>query len=152
MRYWVVGVIVLFLDQLAKYLVTRDYTLYQSVEVIPGVLWFTRVHNYGAAFGILSGQMTLLVVLSVIVIVLIVVFYRRLLAFGPLVPWGMTLALSGALGNLIDRVFRGYVVDFIDVKVWPVFNIADVAVTLGVILVGWQLFVLSPYRGEDYRG
>jgi len=152
MRYWVVGIFVLCFDQLTKYWVTKGYSPRESVEIIPGMLWLTRVHNYGAAFGLFSGRVLLLILASLVVVAATLVHRRKILELGPLAQWGLTLALSGALGNLVDRVFRGYVVDFIDVRFWPVFNVADAAVAVGVFLVGWQCFMVRPHRGEGCLG
>ncbi|HUM33651.1 MAG: signal peptidase II [Candidatus Saccharicenans sp.] len=138
----------LALDQLSKYLVARYLSLYQVVTVIPGFFNLTRVHNRGAIFGFLSNSQFPLA--------------RILLNFGALVALGivgyyffktpaemilsrlsLSLIVSGAIGNIIDRLFRGYVIDFLDFYAghfhWPFFNVADSCITVGVILLLFDL-------------
>ena len=97
----------------------------------------TLVHNRGAAFGILKGQLYLFIFTTIIAIILI---YRSLKNTScNLYRVSLWLILAGAAGNLIDRVRFGYVVDFLDFRIWPVFNIADSAITIGAILLGWSI-------------
>ncbi|MFA5145521.1 MAG: signal peptidase II [Candidatus Omnitrophota bacterium] len=132
--------IVLSLDQLTKFLVTRSLEYNKSIPVIKGVFHLTLIHNQGAAFGILKNQVPLFIFTSVFAIILI--FFnlknnnsarRRSYSIS------LGLILAGALGNLIDRLFLGYVIDFLDFRVWPVFNVADSAITAGAILLGWSI-------------
>jgi signal peptidase II len=129
--------VIFFLDQLAKFFVLRGLSLHQSVNVIPGVLYLTLVHNRGAAFGILQGAVSLCIVVSAAAIFFI---YLRLKkgaqGISGLYRFSLSLVFAGALGNLVDRIRYGYVVDFIDLRVWPVFNVADCAITVGAILLG----------------
>jgi signal peptidase II len=129
---------ILSLDQLTKYFVSKNLILGQPKPIISGILNFTLVHNRGAAFGILKNQTYLFIFATIFAIVLIYLNlknnkHRQIHAFS------LALILSGALGNLIDRVFFGFVIDFLDFRVWPVFNIADSAITIGAILLGWSI-------------
>lgn len=132
--------IVLFLDQLTKSLVTKNLALNQSIPIINGILHITLIHNRGAAFGILKNQATLFIFTSVFAIILIYfnlknTQHRRHSIYSV----SLSLILAGASGNLFDRLFLGYVVDFIDFRIWPVFNVADSAITVGAILLGWSI-------------
>ena len=137
-------VTILLLDRFSKILATRIISLHQSVPVIPNLLHFTLVHNRGAGFGILKNQLPFLIGTSIIAIFL--VFHNLKKTQGKLYAFSLACILSGALGNLIDRLFFGYVIDFIDFRVWPVFNVADSAITIGAVLLGWSLFAKKEKR------
>ena len=136
------SVAVIVLDQATKFLVTRFLDLYERVEVLP-VLDFTLLHNTGAAFSILAGasgwQRWFFIVLAVVVSLTLVIWLWRLPRGDRLIAIALALVLGGALGNLIDRVRHGYVVDFIHAHwgpaYFPAFNIADSAITVGAALL-----------------
>ena len=137
MRPWVIGALTLGADQFTKHLLTRRFAPGESLPVIPPLLSLSYVQNTGAAFGLFRGQQVLFIGISLLVIAWMV---RELLAkpspaMASAVMWGCALVLGGASGNLIDRLRFGYVVDFIDLHVWPVFNVGDSAITIGVTLL-----------------
>ncbi|MFL6137631.1 MAG: signal peptidase II [Frankiaceae bacterium] len=147
----VVAVVVLVADLISKIEIVRHLEPGAYVDVVDGVLRLTQARNPGAAFSIGTGQTALFALVAVAVIVAIVRTARRLSSTG----WAVTLGLllGGALGNLIDRVFRapapfrGYVVDWIKLPHWPIFNLADSA-----IVCGGALAVLLAARGIDVDG
>lgn len=122
------------LDQLIKYWVRQSLPLNDSIPVIEPFLYWSHVRNEGAAFGFFQGMNWILVVCAVVVVcgALAYIFAHR-----PQTPIVAALALiaGGATGNLIDRLLFGGVIDYIDFKVWPVFNIADIAIVTGSLLV-----------------
>jgi signal peptidase II len=128
------------LDRLTKILVSKYLSLHQSLPLVKGVFYLTLIHNRGAAFGILKNQLFLLVFSAVFTIILI---YTDLLDNRVKRPFlyrfALSLIFAGALGNLIDRLFLGYVIDFLDFRIWPVFNIADSSITVGAILLGYSI-------------
>lgn len=131
---------VFLLDQLTKIYIAKNFLLNQSVPLIKGILYFTLVHNRGAAFGILKNQLPVLIFAAAVAIILIYLNIRKnkkkeLSVYN----FALSLILAGALGNLVDRLTFGYVVDFIDFRIWPVFNIADSAITVGAILLGYLI-------------
>lgn len=139
---FVIVFLVLFLDQLAKLLASRYIFLNHTIPLINNIFHLTLIHNKGAAFGIFKNQTLLFIVISIITIILI---YRKLKTktgsrFG-ILGFSLTLILAGALGNLIDRIFLGYVVDFLDFRIWPVFNIADSAISIGTVLLGYSILI-----------
>ncbi len=146
---WLIGGITLGADQLTKLLTQASFTSGESLPLWVGWLHLTYVQNTGAAFGLFKGQQLLFIGLSVLVIAWVI---RELTSPGPLtrgMRWGSSLILGGATGNLIDRLRCGYVVDFIDVRfhgrtIWPVFNVADSAITIGVTLLMLQTLRASP--------
>jgi signal peptidase II len=134
---FIVASLVFLLDQYTKFLATQKLVLNQPLPAIKGVLYFTLVRNRGAAFGVLKNQIILFIFTSVFAIILICLNLKN--NKRPSYIIYLSLILGGALGNLIDRLFLGYVVDFLDFRIWPVFNIADSAITIGAILLGWSI-------------
>jgi signal peptidase II len=146
--YWLlISLVIVSLDQLTKWLVVEHLFLYQQFPIF-NWLNIVYVHNYGAAFSFLNiaggGQRWFFALLSLLVSCLLIIWllrgkHSRCLCFG------ISLIIGGALGNLWGRLVRGYVVDFIDVHWasyhWPAFNVADSAVTVGAIVLLWQLFI-----------
>ncbi len=139
--------IVLSLDQLTKFFITKNLLLNQSLPVIKGIFHITLVHNRGAAFGILKNQVPLFIFTSIFAIILVYYSLKKNIQQKTYTV-SLTLILGGALGNLIDRLFFGYVIDFLDFRIWPVFNIADSAVTIGAILLGWSVFKRTENRKQ----
>jgi signal peptidase II len=139
----IIVILVIFLDQCTKFLALKNLSLYQSIPVVKGIFHLTLIHNRGAAFGILKNQLSLFIATAILATALIYHAIRnnRDKNFS-LYIFSLTLILAGGIGNLIDRIFLGYVVDFLDFRVWPVFNIADSAITIGAILLGW--IILNP--------
>jgi signal peptidase II len=152
LRLAAVAVAIVAADQLTKWLVVRSVREGESISLIDGVLWLSHIRNPGAAFGTLRGWGTVLALAAVIGVV---VFASIIIRNPPtIIGVGAALVAGGATGNLIDRVFRawplkGTVVDFIDFRFWPAFNVADTAVTVGaILLVGAGLFERSE-TGKD---
>jgi signal peptidase II len=135
---FIIASITLALDQLTKYFINNRFSLNESLPLLKGVFHLTLVHNRGAAFGLLQNQVPLLIVTSLFAIYLI---YSSLKAKtqGKIHSLALGLILAGAVGNLIDRLFLGYVVDFLDFRIWPVFNLADSAITIGALLLGYSI-------------
>jgi len=135
--FWAIGLLVIILDQWTKHLVQTSLPVHSPVPVIPGFLWFTHTYNPGVAFGKFPQGGPLLVVAALGAAVGIIVYRARLLRMGirihPLLQLGLALPMGGALGNVIDRVRLGEVIDFIDLGWWPIFNVADSAITLGAL-------------------
>jgi signal peptidase II len=133
--FYVIAACVLFLDQASKLAVVAHMQVGDSFPALGSVLQITYRHNTGAAFSILPSATVGLAVLAAIVIVVLLVFGRQAAARSAPLLAGLSLQLGGAAGNFVDRVRLGYVVDFIDLRVWPVFNVADIGITCGAILV-----------------
>lgn len=143
---WLSG-LMLVLDQLSKIWIDTHMNLYQSIPVIPGFN-ITYVRNYGAAFSFLSDaggwQRWFFAILAASISIGIVIWMKKLKEDERLSAISLSLILGGAIGNLIDRVAYGYVIDFLDVYYkthhWPVFNIADSAITVGVAIMFYESF------------
>ncbi|MDO9573076.1 MAG: signal peptidase II [Candidatus Omnitrophota bacterium] len=130
---------VIFLDQLTKYLALKFLELNTPVSLIKNFLYLTLVHNRGAAFGLFKNQLLIFVLISIFAIVLIL-FYLKAKKNSLLSRLAFSMILGGAIGNLIDRLRFGYVIDFLDFRVWPVFNLADSAITIAALFLTWELF------------
>ena len=132
---------VIVADQVTKALIRHSLDVGESVPVVDGILWFTRVQNTGGAFGVMQGQRWIFVGLALAVLSAIWWVLRQGRADQPLVLLGLALIAGGTVGNVLDRVVAGSVTDFIDFGWFPVFNIADMALDIGVALVVvWLLF------------
>ena len=131
MFYGIVASVVL-LDQLTKFLALTFLASQDTFPVIPGALYFSLVHNTGIAFGLLREHESILLALITLSLLFLSFWGARLKNSIPAVRWGFALILGGAIGNWIDRLRFGAVIDFIDLRVWPVFNVADSAITIGV--------------------
>ncbi len=154
MKYFILAAIVVALDQITKLLTKNFMALSESRKIVGDFLRYTYIENPGMAFGIHIGNRTLFTVFSVLASLIIFVYLLRTRGDHKLVRWSLALILGGAIGNLIDRVVRGSVVDFIDVGIgdlrWPVFNIADMAVSIGmIVLIVVILFERSPAEKPD---
>jgi signal peptidase II len=143
--YYVIALIVIALDQATKYAVVKKMALGESIPLIPGVFHLTSHRNMGAAFGILQNQRWLFVVITLVVVAGIIVTLYRIGRKLPVTSLGLALVLGGAIGNFIDRVSTGQVVDFLDFTLinFPIFNVADSAITIGVVLLLWDVLTES---------
>jgi signal peptidase II len=141
------GIAVLIADQWSKWLVVRELGPDAGrgvVTIIPGYFRLFWVRNTGSAFGFFQGGSDILKFLALGGVLLLAVYFARAARSDWLIAVALGLQIGGAAGNLIDRFNRGYVVDWIDVSRWPTFNIADSAITVGVILLMYALLFRQP--------
>lgn len=140
----IVTILLIAIDQITKYIALINLKPISSTVFIKGFMDFTFVENRGAAFGILEGQRWFFVVITVTISVAIIYAFLKLPNKKEYMYLrvSLVLILSGAIGNVIDRFFRGYVVDFFEFTFinWPVFNVADIYVVVGTILFAFLLF------------
>ena len=136
---------IVVLDQVVKFLVTHEMFPGMSIPVIQDVFHITFVLNRGAAFGILANQRSFFIVMGIVIVILGELFSPYIRRQCRIFRCGTALLLGGALGNLIDRVRFGHVIDFFDFRIWPVFNIADIAIVVGVAAIIYAiLFKMHP--------
>ena len=134
-------------DRISKILIISRYTEGQTIPVIPGIFHLTRVNNTGAAFGIFKNSALFLEAVSWGAVTVLGIYLARRFRFGYRVAdLGWALIVGGAAGNLYDRMHYGYVIDFLDFRVWPVFNLADSFISIGVVLI--LAGFLRPKKGE----
>ena len=127
------ALIIVLIDQITKFLIKANFQLGQSLPLIKNIFHLTYIHNFGAGFGILQQKEWILVFISIIVIGAIFYYFDRIKDKEIFLQILVGFILGGTTGNLIDRVVYGFVVDFLDFRIWPVFNFADSFVTIGVI-------------------
>lgn len=139
MIYYVIALFVIAIDQISKWLIVKNMELGTSIPIIDNVLYITSYRNRGAAWGILENKMWFFYIITVVFVVFIVIYMQKYAKTDKLLGISLGLILGGAIGNFIDRVFRQEVVDFIHVYIfsynYPVFNIADSALCIGVVLI-----------------
>ena len=155
MSFYLIALAVVCLDQASKALILRSFRLGQSLPIVPGFLDLTFVLNPGAAFSLFATlpewvRNPFFILISVTAAILIVVYRSRYLRENSLASASLALILGGAIGNLIDRLRYGVVVDFLDAHIyqyhWPIFNVADSAISVGVALL--LLEMLLEWRRE----
>lgn len=142
---------VVVLDQITKEVMIREIgpnAQRAVIEIIPGVLDFRFVRNTGSAFGMFQGQSSILAVLAIGAISVLAFYFLREAREDGLVASAIGLQMGGAVGNVIDRFRHGYVVDFIDFPRFPTFNVADSAITIGVILLMYAVLIRDVRRAE----
>lgn len=131
---------VVMADRLTKYILLKNLSEGDSIKVIPGIFHITLVFNSGAAFGLFRGYSAFFVLSSMAVIALICFYiWHGASRRDMLMLTALGLILGGAVGNLIDRAAFGHVIDFLDFRIWPVFNIADASITTGAFILAIRL-------------
>ena len=143
---------VVALDQFTKALVMKSMVPGESIPLVQDFFHLTYVLNPGAAFGILSNQRMFLMVTGAVLILATAYFYPLLKKSDAYLRLGTTAILSGAVANLIDRVQTGYVVDFFDFRIWPVFNVADIAIVAGMGLMIYAILFRLDDEVSDVEG
>ena len=142
---------VVLLDQATKYWIQSHMAYGESAPVIPNIFHITYILNPGAAFGILENKTWFFVLIAVLLIGGMAYIYPRLPSDRPLLKMGAGLLTGGAVGNLIDRIRLGQVIDFFDFRIWPIFNVADIGIVCGVACLAYVLLFMPepPNSGEE---
>ena len=130
----ILSIVLLVIDQVSKILAVKLIDINSSIEVIKNFFYLTYTHNTGAAFSILTGQRLLLIIVAIVILVIIFNYLRKNKVEGKIDTLAFSLIIGGSLGNLLDRIIKGYVIDFLDFKIFgynfPVFNLADIFITI----------------------
>jgi len=141
MLYIISTIITIILDQLTKYAIMQNFRVYESRPILGNILYFTHITNKGGAFGLLSQFPGFFVVLAILLIIVGFAMLPRIFKLPAILQLSLGLLFGGTVGNLIDRLRFGSVIDFIDFKVWPTFNVADIAICVGVGLLVYQILI-----------
>jgi len=132
--------LIIIIDQISKWIVEANL-INTRIPVIDNLFYLTYLQNTGGAWGLLENNKMLFIIGIPIILIAISIYLLKCKNINRLERIGFCVLIGGAIGNYIDRLFRGYVVDYIDFVIWPVFNIADIAVVVGVGLIICSLFV-----------
>lgn len=152
--YFLFILLMFFIDQVSKFIIVKNIPVYSSLNVVPGFFNLTHIHNRGAIFGFLSRSGSdlvyyILMLSSLIALGLVVYYFFKTPPQERSLEIALSLILAGALGNLADRIFRGYVIDFVDLYLkkwhWPAFNVADASVSVGAMFL---IFILL-FKGRS---
>ena len=151
--YYLIALLIILVDQVTKWLVVKYMTLGESITIVENLLYITSHRNRGAAWGILQGQMWFFYIVTTVVIIGIVYYIKKFSA-DKLTGISLGLILGRAIGNFIDRIFRNEVVDFVHTYIFsysfPVFNVADSALCIGVGLMVIAMF-LEEKRAKELK-
>jgi signal peptidase II len=143
-RFWLTALAALGLDQYTKHIITASFAPGESRIFVPHLLYWTYVQNHNGAFGLFGSSPVLLVGMAIAVLAVFWFAFREAAAKSVLVQIAFGGIVGGAIGNIVDRFHYQYVVDFIDLRWWPVFNVADSCITVGVTLL-----ILTSLRRES---
>ena len=135
--------LIIIIDQITKFFVETNL-INTRIPVIDNIFYLTYLQNTGGAWGVLENNKTIFIIAIPIILIVIIIYLLKNKNISRLENIGYCMLIGGAIGNYIDRIIRGYVVDFIDFVIWPVFNVADIAVVVGVGLI-----ILSLFRNKE---
>ncbi len=142
-------ILVVVLDRITKLAVVNTLTENMSIPIIKNVFHLTYILNPGAAFGMLEYSRVFFIALTVVILACVVIFRKKIQQEAPMIKYGGALFLGGAIGNLIDRIETGLVVDFFDFRIWPIFNVADIAICVGVGLIIWSVMKEESHKEKQ---
>lgn len=151
LSFIIVGVVI-GVDRVTKIFFSRLLETGESIPVIKNVFHYTLVHNTGIAFGLFKDQGLIFIIIPLLTALAIAVYLywnRESKCFSRLYVCALSLILGGAIGNLVDRVAYGYVIDFFDFRVWPVFNIADSAITIGMASIFFHYVITAKRQSKS---
>lgn len=150
--YYIIAILLIIIDQISKWLIVQNFDLYEGKVLIPGFFSLFYIQNKGAAWGIFEGKMIFFYIITVLVVGYLVYTFHKYPIKSKLVGYSFSLILAGAIGNFIDRLLNGFVVDMfrLDFINFPIFNVADVCLTIGVALM--IIHVLFFEENEERKG
>lgn len=150
--YYIIAILLIIIDQISKWLIVQNFDLYEGKVLIPGFFSLFYIQNKGAAWGIFEGKMIFFYIITILVVGYLVYTFHKYPIKSKLVGYSFSLILAGAIGNFIDRLLNGFVVDMfrLDFINFPIFNVADVCLTIGVALM--IIHVLFFEENEERKG
>lgn len=148
--YYFLILVAVVLDQIVKFCIRSNMDVHQTIPVIENIFHITYVQNTGAAFSMFSGHTSVLAMITIIATLGMLFFMHKIRnSAHKSLMWSLALIIAGGIGNIIDRISLKYVVDFLDFRVWPVFNIADICVCVGCGLLIFYAFVIEPKMQKE---
>ena len=149
-----ISLVVIVIDIVAKLLVSNNLILNNSITIIPNFFYLTYTHNYGGAWSIFDNSTLFITIVSFLIIIGIIYYLFKNKVTKKIEIVGYSLLLGGAIGNLIDRIVYGYVIDFLDFYIFkydfPIFNVADIGIVVGIILLLVSM-ILEVYKNDNKR-
>jgi len=149
MLFYLSALLIVVIDQFLKYLVVKFMYLGQSLPVLNDAVKITYVRNTGAAFSLFVGFSPYLAFVGLVVAVAVIYFHYRPPTANLTLQIGLSCLLGGSIGNLLDRIVRSYVVDYLDITIWPVFNFADIMINIGVFFIVFNSLKSPPEQKEE---
>jgi len=151
MGYIGLSIFVILFDQLSKLFIQYKMKIGESIPVIKGIFHITYIENPRTSFGLFEYNTLFFVIAALISVIFVILIYKKIIfKKNPFMYIPLTLVLSGAVGNLIDRVrVGGRVIDFIDFKIWPIFNFADTAIVCGMLILLIHMLFHAPEKEEE---
>lgn len=140
--FYLLILLLVLMDQWIKGLIDKNFFPGESLPIIDGIFHLTYVRNTGAGFGIFAGKQRFLIIINIIILIVLII-YRYRSRKSILRDAAMVFLFAGALGNLLDRVRLSYVIDYLDFRIWPVFNLADILINIGA-----GLLIISIWKSE----
>lgn len=149
-----ISLVIIIVDIISKLLVSNNLLLNKSITVIPNFFYLTYAHNYGGAWSIFNDSTLVITIISFIVILVIIYYLIKNKVSKTIEKIGYSLLLGGAIGNLIDRIINGYVIDFLDFYIFeydfPIFNVADIGIVVGIIVLLISM-CLEEFKNDNKR-
>ncbi|MBU2561349.1 MAG: signal peptidase II [Nanoarchaeota archaeon] len=142
-----ISITVIIVERIVKFYITESLRIGESIPVIGSFLMITRTENIGAGFGVLAGQSIIFIAAAILVLLLIVYFYNKII-YDRLLVFASAFILAGTVGNMMDRIFFGHVIDYIDFSFWPTFNLSDISLVVGAALL---LFYMYRWQQEPEK-
>lgn len=143
--FFLAALLVFALDQLSKFWIVNNFYPGESVPFLGQILYLTYVRNPGAAFGLFAYKTSFFIAISAIMVILTIISAFQIPPRLRLLRYGLAALMGGVTGNLYDRLQTGYVVDFLDLRFWPVFNVADIAIVVGVFMIAFGM-IMYPHK------
>ncbi|MBW2964170.1 signal peptidase II [Candidatus Woesearchaeota archaeon] len=137
-----VSVAIIIVERIIKFYVTEYLRIGESIPVLGSTLMITRAENVGAGFGILRGYNLVFILAAAAVLILIIYFYNQII-YDRLLVFSFAFLLGGTVGNMMDRLFFGHVIDYVDLSFWPTFNLSDLALTTGAVLLIIYMYMVE---------
>ncbi|MBI2252935.1 MAG: signal peptidase II, partial [Armatimonadetes bacterium] len=141
--FFALAVLEYFLDQLSKFLILKYLPLEESIPIIKPIIYFHHIQNQGGAFGLFPEYYKFYTLISILVISGMLIYSKKILSLDKGMQIALGLILGAACGNLTDRLRFGGVIDFIDLKFWPIFNLADSALTISIFYISFKMIYLE---------
>ena len=143
------ALVIVIIDQISKFYIQSYMVIGMSIPIIQDVFHITYILNPGAAFGLFEHQTAFFVIIAICMCLAAIYFYPQIPRSYRLLRFGMGLMVGGAMGNVIDRINTGYVVDFFDFRIWPIFNVADIGIVCGVGCIIFSILYLYKEDGIE---